>query len=74
MKRSWAPEATLLIGGWSSLCNACGESADPGEETHATILGYDMTKNGTAGCGIRWTHVYHEYGESNMRLDLERIK
>jgi len=53
------PAETLIIGGWESRCNACGDQADPEETGHDTVLGVPA---GTKfGCGTTWTHVYHDY-------------
>lgn len=50
------PDATLIISGWSSRCNACRKGANPYDKTHTTVLGYGVSE-GEVGCGVRWTHV-----------------
>jgi hypothetical protein len=49
-------EAVLIVDRWSSECGACGRSANPREETHATLLGYGE-QNGKPGCGARFTSI-----------------
>jgi hypothetical protein len=77
MKFPTLPDATLMIGGWSSTCNNCGKSCNPRSTTHDVILGYDMSQNGNPGCGIEWTHVFSEYGHGEtvqrMRPDLTLV-
>lgn len=79
MRYSSLPEATLLVGSYSSYCNNCGLSANPSEKTHSILLGYGPT-NGDPGCGIEWTHVFSEYAGTEaeeatkeMRPDLEFV-
>lgn len=75
MKYSGLPDATLLIGSWSSSCNNCGSQVLPDHETHDEISGYGPA--GRPGCGIRFTHIASEYGpifdkvSKSMRPDLE---
>lgn len=70
------PASTLIIGGWSSSCANCGKEVLPSHETHDVTSGYS---GGDPACGIRFTHVYAEYGPMHeaaargMRPDLEFI-
>lgn len=53
--------ATLSIGRSESRCLGCGESASPGDNGHERILGWDLKRNGTPGCGEPWTAVRIDY-------------
>lgn len=53
--------ATLSIGSSESTCLGCGKSASPQDNGHERILGWDMTLNGTPGCGEPWTAVRIDY-------------
>jgi hypothetical protein len=73
------PEATLLVGRFSSRCNACGKECLPSEDAHNSAVGYNASP-GDKGCGITWTHVQSTYlgefmetGVRNLRPDLEFI-
>jgi hypothetical protein len=66
------PKNVLLIGTWSSRCQACGRNADPNETHHL------MENMVGEGCGLRFTAVgsnYRNIGEreftKEMRPDLE---
>ncbi len=65
---------TLIVDSWSSECSECGKSCDLSSTTHDVILGYG-SKNGSPGCGVRWTHVVSNYGQdlSDLRPDLIQI-
>lgn len=72
--------ATLVVGGWTSKCGACGRSADPEEATHQTRPGGYSGRGSRPGCGARFTAVATEYtgqGPANatkaMRPDLPFI-
>jgi hypothetical protein len=75
----YLPEATLLVGTFSSRCNACGEACVAGEDAHDSAVGYNVSPD-DKGCGITWTHVcpiylgeHMEAGVRNLRPDLEFI-
>lgn len=60
MRHMGLPEATILVGGFSSRCNACGKDVSPEATTHDVLLGYGP-QNGEPGCGIKFTHIYSVY-------------
>jgi len=70
MKDSTLPEATVIIGNWSSRCNSCGLGASPDEGGHFTLLGYPAETKGKQACGIKWTHRFWSY---HPELGLEKI-
>lgn len=63
----------LEVSGFSSRCGTCGQSADPHEETHGTMLGYGAT-NGQPGCGVRWTHIASYYAYPGMADRLKAMR
>ncbi len=63
--------AVLHIGGSSSRCGACGDPCDPGSLTHDVILGWG-DRNGSPGCGVRWTHVSFDYIDHALKLNRMR--
>lgn len=78
-KYSALPDATVLVGSWSSHCNNCGKPCSYTSKTHDVILGYGE-ENGSPGCGIEWKFIFSEYGPSmehvlvEDRPDLELIQ
>lgn len=72
MPNQGEPKNVLLIGMWSSRCQACGRNADPNETHHL------MENMEGEGCGLRFTAVGSNYrgggierGAQEMRPDLE---
>lgn len=69
----------LVIDRSASYCGNCGKDANPNQETHRDITGYNPEPGG--GCGVRWKHVTSSYFGDNieqavrdMRPDLEWIE
>lgn len=66
----------LIIDRSASKCGACGRDANPHDEIHRDVIGYNPVPNG--GCHVRWTQVStfytgaeQEAAVREMRPDLE---
>ena len=67
---------TLVINISESRCGNCGKVCNPEAKTHDINYGYDMTINGTKGCGCEYEYVTSDYTGMEkrvreMRPDLE---
>lgn len=61
------PDATVVVGSWSSACNNCGQATVNFEE-HDEVSGYGPKR---PGCGIKFTHITAEYGEMHEQVARE---
>jgi len=52
---------TLYINKSDSRCGACNGGADPGEESHITLLGWRAINDKMKGCGAEFTDVSTDY-------------
>lgn len=58
---------TVIIGGYSSRCGACGRGASPSEGSHKTIVEYSPD-TGKPGCGQVWKYMSNEYAGQEESL------
>jgi hypothetical protein len=68
--------AVLEISSWQTYCSECHLSTG-WTPTHETNYGYDMTINGTPGCGAVFTGVRFQYinllePDKDPRVDNDR--
>lgn len=61
---------TLFINRSDSECGACGRSANPHEQTHDHVLGY----NPGPGCGTRWALVSSHYTGPDVAAAARRVR